>query len=59
MVEPSFLLFGLPLETARPLGKKLDQNAIVWFGGDAVPELILLRQLGRGFALLTFEEKLA
>jgi len=43
MVEPSLLVFGLPLETAGPLGKKLDQNAIVWCGGDAVPELILLR----------------
>jgi hypothetical protein len=59
MVEPSFLVFGLPLETAGPLGKKLVQNAIVWYGADAVLELILLRYLGRGVAMLTFAEKLA
>ena len=41
--EPSFLVFGLSPEAARALGKKLDQNAIVWCGADAVPELILLK----------------
>ena len=59
MVEPSFLVFRLPLETAGPLGKKLVQTAIVWYGADAVPEPILLRYLGRGVAMLTFAEKLA
>lgn len=41
--EPSFLIFGLSPEAARAIGKKLDQNAIVWCGANAVPELILLR----------------
>lgn len=41
--EPSFLVFGLSLESTRALGKMLDQNAIVWCGADAVPKLILLR----------------
>jgi hypothetical protein len=41
--EPSFLVFGLSLEAAKTLGKKLEQNAIVWCGSDAVPQLVLLR----------------
>lgn len=41
--EPSFLVLGLALEAAKVLGKKYDQNAIVWCGADCTPELILLR----------------
>jgi hypothetical protein len=38
--EESFLVFGLTLEAAKTLGSKLEQNAIVWSGKDAVPQLI-------------------
>jgi hypothetical protein len=41
--EASFLIFGLTLEAAKTLGTRLEQNAIVWSGADAVPQLILLR----------------
>jgi len=41
--EPSFLVFGLDLAAAKVLGSHLEQNAIVWSGADAVPQLILLR----------------
>lgn len=41
--EPSFLIFGLSLEAARTWGVRLAQNAIVWSGPDATPQLILLR----------------
>ena len=41
--EPSFLVLDLALEAAKTLGKKYDQNAIVWCGSDSTPELILLR----------------
>ena len=41
--EPSFLIFGLSLEAAKALGNRLNQNAIVWCGLDAVPQLVLLR----------------
>jgi hypothetical protein len=41
--EPSFLVFGLGLEDAKELGASLEQNAIVWSGSDALPQLILLR----------------
>ncbi len=41
--EDSFLVFGLALEEAKGLGARLEQNAIVWSGADAVPRLILLR----------------
>ncbi len=41
--EPSFLVLGLELEAAKSLGESLEQNAIVWCGANAVPELILLR----------------
>ena len=41
--EASFLVFGLTLEAAKTLGTRLEQNAIVWCGADAVPQLILLR----------------
>ncbi|MCY1261622.1 hypothetical protein D9M68_109460 [compost metagenome] len=41
--EPSFLALGLGLDEAKVLGTQLGQNAIVWSGADAVPQLILLR----------------
>jgi len=41
--EPSFLVLGLDLEAAEALGKRFEQNAIIWNGPDAVPQLILLR----------------
>lgn len=41
--EPSFLVFGLKLQQTRALGTSYLQNAIVWCGEDAVPQLVLLR----------------
>ena len=41
--EASFLVLGLTLEAARTLGIRLEQNAILWSGPDAVPQLILFR----------------
>lgn len=41
--EPSFLVLGITLEAAKILARRLEQNAIVWSGADAVPVLVLLR----------------
>ena len=41
--ERSLLVLGADLKTARELGERWEQNAIVWAGSDAVPQLILLR----------------
>ncbi|WP_349606875.1 DUF3293 domain-containing protein [Cupriavidus sp. DF5525] len=41
--EASFLVLGLSSSEARQLGVEYCQNAIVWAGADAVPELVLLR----------------
>ena len=41
--EPSLLVLGPTLEGAKVLGTRHEQNAIVWCGLDAVPQLILLR----------------
>ena len=41
--EQSFLVLGLSREDAKMLGARHEQNAIVWCGPDAVPELALLR----------------
>ena len=41
--EASYLILGLSLEAAKTLGTRLEQNAIVWNGADATPQLILLR----------------
>jgi hypothetical protein len=41
--EPGYLIFGLSLEAARKLGSTLEQNAILWTGADATPQLVLLR----------------
>lgn len=42
--EPSYLVLGLSLDEAKELGRRYEQNAVVWCGADAVPELVLLRQ---------------
>ena len=41
--EPSFLVPGLTRAAARQLGRRFEQNAILWSDADAVPQLILLR----------------
>lgn len=41
--EASFLVPGLEREAAQELGRQFAQNAVVWSGADAVPELLLLR----------------
>lgn len=41
--EPSFLVLGIPLESARGLGIRFEQNAIVWIGENGIPTLELLR----------------
>ena len=41
--EPSFLALGVAIEAAKSLGKAYEQNAIIWCGADAVPDLVLLR----------------
>lgn len=41
--EPSFAVFGMPLQTAKNLGIKYEQNALLWCDADATPQLILLR----------------
>ena len=41
--EPSFLVFGLSLEAAKTFGRRFHQNAVVWCGSDAIPQLLILR----------------
>lgn len=41
--EPSVLVLGLTRAAAQELGRQFEQNAIIWAGADAVPELVLLR----------------
>jgi hypothetical protein len=41
--EPGFLVLGITRRVARALGRQFEQNAIIWSGFDAVPELVLLR----------------
>lgn len=41
--EASFLILGMDREPAQELGRQFQQNAIVWAGATATPELILLR----------------
>jgi len=41
--EASFLVFGLSREAAKVLGVHHGQNAVVWCGPYATPELVLLR----------------
>ncbi len=41
--EPSFLVLGVSRAAAQELGRQFQQNAIIWAGSTAMPELILLR----------------
>ena len=41
--EESVFVPGLSLDQAKSLGSEFSQNAIVWAGPDAVPQLVLLR----------------
>jgi hypothetical protein len=41
--EPSFLVMGVSLEEASAIGERYEQNAIIWSGADAVPQLVMLR----------------
>lgn len=41
--EDSFLVLDISLEASKKLGVQFEQNAIVWAGKDAVPQLVLLR----------------
>jgi len=41
--EKSYFALGLALESAKAIGTHFDQDAIVWVGPDAIPQLILLR----------------
>ena len=41
--EKSYFALGLALAPAKAIGLHFDQDAIVWVGPDAVPQLILLR----------------
>ena len=41
--ERSFFALGLALEPAQAIGTHFDQDAIVWVGPDAAPQLIFLR----------------
>ncbi len=40
--EPSLLVLGLALQAAKSLGRRHEQNAVVWSGPDAVPQLVML-----------------
>jgi hypothetical protein len=41
--EKSYFALGLALAPAKAIGTQFDQDAIVWVGPDAAPQLILLR----------------
>ena len=41
--EKSLFALGLSREGATSIGRQFDQDAIVWVGDSAVPELVLLR----------------
>ena len=41
--EKSYLAFGIDADAARELGRRFKQDAIVWIGKDAIPQLLLLR----------------
>lgn len=41
--EASFLALGIDHDTARQLGNRAHQDAVIWTGAQAIPELILLR----------------
>ena len=39
--EQSVLVLGLSLEAAKTLGRRFEQNAVVWTGRDGIPQLVL------------------
>lgn len=41
--ELSYFVLGINRETAEMLGRRVHQDAVVWIGPDAVPELLILR----------------
>jgi hypothetical protein len=41
--EPSVLILGLSLAAAKVLAQDFEQNACVWSGADAKPQLVVLR----------------
>ena len=41
--ELSYFALGIDEVAARDLGRRFDQDAVVWAGADAVPKLLLLR----------------
>jgi hypothetical protein len=41
--ESGFLALEISRATAKALGEKYEQNAILWCGPDAIPELVLIR----------------
>lgn len=41
--EAGFLIAGVDQAHARRFGQEFDQNAVVWSGANAVPQLLLLR----------------
>ena len=41
--EESYLVLGMEYETAVMLGEMFQQDAVVWAGSDAIPDLVLLR----------------
>lgn len=41
--EASYLILDISVDESKELGNKYEQNAIVWCGADAVPQLVLLR----------------
>ena len=40
--EPSVLIMGIPRDEAESLGRRLEQNAIVWIEKGQPPELVVL-----------------
>jgi glycine/D-amino acid oxidase-like deaminating enzyme len=40
--EPSLLILGLDRAAAEQLGRRFEQNAIVWIAADAIPVLVVL-----------------
>jgi hypothetical protein len=45
--EQSLLVLGLCLESAKTLGRRFEQNAVVWIGAEGIPELIDLRKFNQ------------
>ncbi len=43
--EASYLVFGLSLDDAIALGKRFEQNALVWSSVDACPQSMLVRTI--------------